>query len=594
MTLKLSASAFRALPLPLKQVLSFAIDASGRNGRRGFAAAGVCALLLLGGIAPAHAQVTYGGVQTTVGSGLSGPSGVAVDGAGDVFIADYYNNRVVEVPAGGGSQTTVGVGLSNPAGVAVDGAGDVFIADYGNSRVVEVQVGGAQITVASGLSDPTGVAVDGAGDVFITEWEFNGSVVEIQVGGTQTTVASGLENPYGVAVDGAGDVFIADEFDNEVVEVPAGSSSQIIVGSGLNHPSGVAVDRGGNVFIADRNNNRVVEVPAGGGAQITVGSGLSFPTGVAVDGAGDVFVADYGNNTVVEVQHVAVNFGSVNVCPTGQSTPAPCSQTITLPYNLASNTTFGTISVLTQGAASLDFTAAAGGTCSGLVTAATCNVNVTFAPLAPGARLGAVQLSDNHGNLLASTMIYGQGQGPAIAFGPGAQTTVGSGLGFPTAVAVDGAGDVFIADFANNQVVKVPAGGGSQTTVGSGLSAPHGVAVDGAGDVFIANSNQEWRRFRPAVGRKPRWGAGWGVPWSVAVDGAGDVFVADALDIRVVEVPASGGNQITLSTTGLSSPYGSGRGWSGRCLHSGLRQQPGGGASGGWRRADHASGRGIE
>ena len=80
-----------------------------------------------------------GGAQTTVGSGLNRPYGVAVDGAGDVFIADARNNRVVEVTAGGGPQTTVGSGLSSPTGVAVDGVGDVFIADYANSRVVEVQ-----------------------------------------------------------------------------------------------------------------------------------------------------------------------------------------------------------------------------------------------------------------------------------------------------------------------------------------------------------------------------------------------------------------------------------------------------------------------
>jgi len=74
-----------------------------------------------------------------VGSGLAQPSGVAVDGAGNVFIADRGNSRVVEVPAGGGAQTTVGSGLDQPAGVAVDGAGDVFIADSLDNRVAELQ-----------------------------------------------------------------------------------------------------------------------------------------------------------------------------------------------------------------------------------------------------------------------------------------------------------------------------------------------------------------------------------------------------------------------------------------------------------------------
>ena len=116
-----------------------------------------------------------------------------MDGAGDVFIADTYNNRVVEVPAGGGPQITVGSGLSYPIGVAVDGAGDVFIADSGNNRVVEVPAGGGpQTTVGSGLNYPSGVAVDGAGDVFIAD-TYNSRVVEVPAGGgAQTTVGSAV------------------------------------------------------------------------------------------------------------------------------------------------------------------------------------------------------------------------------------------------------------------------------------------------------------------------------------------------------------------------------------------------------------------
>src|ERR1017187_3408041 len=142
-----------------------------------------CALLLLGAFsAPTHAQsIIFAGAQTTVpASGLSRPFAVAVDGAGDVFIADTYNSRVVEVPAGGGAQTAGGSGLASPTGVAVDGAGNVFIADNNNSRVVEVPAGGgAQTTVGSGLRSPLGVAVDGAGDVFIADYKLN-QVLEVQ------------------------------------------------------------------------------------------------------------------------------------------------------------------------------------------------------------------------------------------------------------------------------------------------------------------------------------------------------------------------------------------------------------------------------
>ena len=98
-----------------------------------------------------------------------------------------------------------------------------------------------------------------------------------------------------------------------------------------------------------------------------------------------------------------------------------------------------------------------------------------------------------------------------VPAGGGAQTTVGSGLNYPTGVAVDGAGDVFIADSDNNRVVEVPAGGGAQTTVGSGLNYPSGVAVDGVGDVFIADTTTAgwWRcsaRSRQRSALRPRCG----------------------------------------------------------------------------------------
>ena len=523
-------------------------------------------LLFLGAISrPAHAQsVIFGGAQTTVPAiGINGAQSVAVDGAGDVFIADSGNRRVVEVPAGGGPQTVVPANLvSYPLGVAVDGAGDVFIADGTGNRVVEVPAGG----------------------------------------GSQITVGSGLNSPFSVAVDGAGDVFIADTGNNRVVKVPAGGGAQTTVGSGLNSPYGVAVDGAGDVFIADSGNNRVVEVPAGGGTQITMYIGPYNPRDVAVDGVGDVFIIE--GNQVIKVRRGPVDFGSVNVCPGGQTAPQPCSVTVPLSYSVVATTTISTTKVVTQGAPALDFTINSDNNCLGTFsTGSTCTVNVTFTPLAPGVRMGAVQLTDSSGNVLVTTMIHGVGEGPAVAFGPGTQTavpaielnapyglavdgegdvfiadaynnrvvevrtdggaqiTVGTGLSDPTGVAVDGAGDVFIADEGNSRVVEVPVGCTTdicQVTVGSGLSNVFGVTVDGMGDIFIADSGNSRVLEVPAgangvYGTQTTVGSGLFAPRNVAVDGAGNVFIADSGNNRVVEVPANGGAQTTLGI-GLSTP----------------------------------------
>jgi sugar lactone lactonase YvrE len=339
------------------------------------------------------------GAQTTVGSGLSYPEGAAVDAAGDVFIADKANNRVVEVPAGGGAQTTVGSGLSSPTGVAVDGAGDVFISDYGNNRVVEVPAdGGAQTTVGSGLNQPSGVAVDGAGDVFIADYS-NNRVVEVPAGGgAQTTVGTGLSYPYGVAVDGAGDVFISDTGNNRVVEVPAGGGAQTTLGSGLYLPTGVAVDGAGDVFISDTGNNRVVEVPAGGGAQTTVGSGLSFPISVAVDGAGNVFVADNENSRVVEVQRSQPpTFSFAPTVVFNTSTDSPQSVTV---QNIGNQSLAAFPPGLSIGSNSFvqDFGLSPLKDCYtgfSLTPGTSCNLSVSFIPQTTGSIVSAATFTDN-------------------------------------------------------------------------------------------------------------------------------------------------------------------------------------------------------
>ena len=365
------------------------------------------------------------GAQTYVGSGLSGPWGVAVDGAGDVFIADTQSSRVVKVPAGGGAQTTVGSGLNRPYGVAVDGAGDVFIADETNNQVVEVPAGGGpQITVGSGLNAPYGVAVDGAGDVFIADTG-NNRVVEVPAGGgPQTTVGSGLHSAYGVAVDGAGDVFIADYASNQVVEVPAGGGPQTTVGSGLSEPLGVAVDGAGDVFIADNNASQVVEVPAGGGPQITVGSGLSYPSGVAVDGAGDVFIAGTSVNHVVEVQRAQppmLSFASTLAGSTSSDSP----QSVTI-QNVGNQPLNTVTPGLVIGGPNFLQVAGAGtpADCTSrfsLAPGATCNLSISFDPQSVGSLTAAVTFTDNAFNKIpsASQSIGLQGIGQATQTGLG-------------------------------------------------------------------------------------------------------------------------------------------------------------------------------
>jgi sugar lactone lactonase YvrE len=197
-----------------------------------------------------------------------------------------------------GSPVAVGKNLLSPAGVAVDGAGDVYISDIGLQEVFKVTPSGAQSTVGSGFGVPEAVAVDGAGNVYIAD-SFADAVFKVTPGGVQTTVGGGFDFPAGVAVDGAGNVYVSDPFIVGVFKITPGGA-QTMVGSGFNTPVGLAVDAQSNVYVADSDNAAVYKVTPGG-LQTTVGTGLISPAAVAVDAAGDVYITDDGNGTLYEV-----------------------------------------------------------------------------------------------------------------------------------------------------------------------------------------------------------------------------------------------------------------------------------------------------
>ena len=554
------------------------------------------ALLLC--VVPTAAQaqsVTFAGAQTTLPtSDLDNPSGVAVDSAGDVFIGGAADGGVVELPktaTGYGPQVTLpftGLGAYGAQGVAVDSAGDVFIAALSINSIVELPWTGTgygpQTTLPfSGLDNPVGVAVDSAGDVFEGDYGptldgGSGPAIARELPKTSTGYGpqvilpfSGLSSVRGVVVDSAEDVFLADSFNARVLELPktgTGYGPQIVLPfSGLSGPWGVAVDSAGDVFVADFFGEFVAELPwtgTGYGPEITLPfSGLSNLAGVAVDSAGDVFLSDFINKRVLELQRYSVNFGGVNICPAGQTTPAPCSETLTLNFTVTASGVLGTPKVLTLGAPNLDFTLASGSTCVGTVTeGATCSVNVTFAPRFAGERRGGVELVDGSGKVIGyGVFVHGIGSGPQVTFQPGTLSQL-SGFGFSginTNLAVDGSGNVFVS---NGSVYEIVAAGGYTTvkTLDSSTANPIGIAVDGTGNVFVNDYNNDalreiWLDTGYTAGYTPAAIQAWGL----AIDGIGNIFAAEAYDGPVVEIPyVYGEGYPTVKTLTAAYPWASG------------------------------------
>jgi sugar lactone lactonase YvrE len=247
------------------------------------------------GIAP---SVTFDGVVSALSTGsvsLSGPAGVAVDRAGNVFIADTGNNQIVKIDSSGNASvlaiTGLSTALSSPSGVAVDDAGNLYIADKGNSRIVLASSSGAGSVVSTGavtLSSPHGVALDASGNLFIADTG-NSQIVEVAAGGVAsvysiTGLGTALAGPKGLAEDVAGNLYIADSTNNRIVKVTSGGAGSVVDLSGLvtalSGPSGVAVDAAGNIYVADAGNNRVVSVAALA-ALATASLTLTSPKGVA-------------------------------------------------------------------------------------------------------------------------------------------------------------------------------------------------------------------------------------------------------------------------------------------------------------------------
>ena len=261
------------------------------------------------------------------------PEGVAMDREGNVYIADTENQRIRKVDVHGIITTIAGVGtagesgdggsalsaqLNFPRGLAVDSAGNVYIADSENNRIRKVATNGVITTVAgngvyayggdggaatnASLQAPSGVAVDSAGHVYIAD-RYNNRIRKVDVTGTITTLAG--NGNFGYSGDG-------------------GAATNAT----LNYPFAVAVDWVGRVYISDTENTRIRRVETNGIIQVLAGNGnfgysgdggpaldarLDSPNGVAVDEQGRVYVADYNN---LRVRQLCPTAGILSGTPT--------------------------------------------------------------------------------------------------------------------------------------------------------------------------------------------------------------------------------------------------------------------------------------
>ncbi|HRG48615.1 MAG TPA: NHL repeat-containing protein, partial [Leptospiraceae bacterium] len=317
--------------------------------------------------------------STFAGSGVQGgldgtgtaarffnPYGIAIDGSGNIFIAERDAYVIRKITTTGVVTTFAGSGFSGntdatgasasfnlPISVGTDGSGNLYIADQGNHKIRKITSGGVVTTFAgsgtqgssdatgtsASFSSPRGIAVDGSGNVFVADC-WNNKIRKITSGGVVTTFAgSGTQGstdatgtaatfycPAGLAVDSLGNVFVSDQGNNKIRKITSGGVVTTLVGSGFsgntngigtlasfNVPIGLAVDSLGNIYVADSNNDRIRKITSaglvstfvGGPSGNTDGTGvtikLSRPRGIVINSSGHFYVTDDWNYKIRKI-----------------------------------------------------------------------------------------------------------------------------------------------------------------------------------------------------------------------------------------------------------------------------------------------------
>ncbi len=436
----------------------------------------------------ASGQLGYSGDSgPATDSLLNEPAGVLVDRSGNLYIADTGNHIVRFVSATTGIITTVagtayatgfnpnsiGDGgpatlaeMSAPTAIAVDAAGNLYIADAGNNRVREVSAATGIISTVAGtgiagytgdnvqatqseLNNPTGIALDAAGNLYIADSSNNLIRKVTAMTGVITTVA-GIPGSSGYNGD-----------------------SILATLATLSFPTGIAVDLAGHIYFSDRDNSRIRWIDNSGNIKTLAGNGVpgfegdgalatdaevDAPDGLALDSEGDLYVADSGNN-VLRVVSQGRGFPAAAI-----ATNSPETHNIYLGLNQSTILSAPTISPAQletqqglQGPTQpQEYTVGAVTGCSadGVTVnppGSICTVPVTFVPGYPGMRTGAVVMTANSAAI--SFGLHGIGLGPQAVVVPGIIQTIlystdmynGTPLSQPEQIAVDPAGNVYVA-----------------------------------------------------------------------------------------------------------------------------------------------------
>lgn len=542
-----------------------------------------------------------------------GPSGIAVDTSGNIYVADTSNGTIRKISSGGVVTTLAGKAgapfvphanldgtggdarFSDPVGIAVDSTGTVFVTD-GNKALRKITPAGNVTSISGDFNAAEAVALDGAGNIYIAD-TFNNAIRRTPpTGGLPTLVAGGsfgsadgtgsaaqFYNPSGIAVGPAGDIYVADTWNHTIRKISPdgvvttlagtagakGSTDGTGAGARFSFPAGLAIDGPGNLYVADSGNFLIRKItPAGVVTTVAGRAGqhdhidgaaaeaeFNLPQSLAFDPSGNLLVADTLNNTIRKITPDGVvstvaglappdtrgsEDGLGNAArfflPTGICLGPDGSVFVADRYNnLVRKVTAGGLVSTYAGAAGqdsagkftlpLNLTMAA----SGALYVANLTTMWRVAPDGIAARFfdnlyepngcafdskGNLIVADSHHYVIraiapdgSDTVLAGTSGQRGYLNGPGSTAR----FSYMGCLAVDASDNIFLADYGNNTIRKITAAGVVSTLAGTStygavdgpgnmaqLQGPSGLALDAAGNIFVTEYGNTIRRITPA------------------------------------------------------------------------------------------------